>query len=209
MNLNNLITSRTPELVLFMILLLLRACLAVEFTFELQERAIQCFYEVIKKGEKVLVEFQVVTGGHYDVDCKIEDPHGKTLYQITKKDYDQFQWTSEFDGEYKVCFSNEFSTISHKIVYLDWLIGDQPKLFPGSHSTALTALESSAQVTFDALNQIRDYQTHYRLREAQGRKFAEDLGERVMYWSFGQTLFLLFCGVGQVLVLRSFFAYRK
>lgn len=135
-----------PGLTYIPLMLMIRACLAVEFTFELQERALQCFHEVIKRGEKALVEFQVVTGGHYDVDCKIEDPHGKILYQITKKDYDQFQWTTEVDGEYKVCFSNEFSTISHKIVYLDWLVGDQPKLFPGSHSTALTAVRIVAHL---------------------------------------------------------------
>lgn len=134
---------------------------AVELTFELQERDTQCFYERVKKGEKAMVEFQVneeehdryfrsedtfrnfhsfqvVTGGHYDVDCTIQSPHGAKVYAVTKKDYDQHEWTADVDGDYKVCFSNEFSTVSHKIVYMDFVVGDEPSLLPTSHHSAMT-----------------------------------------------------------------------
>lgn len=181
----------------------------IELTFELQERDVQCFYETVKVGEKALVEFQVVTGGHYDVDCKIEDPRGNVLYQVAKKDYDQFQWTSEVDGDAKVCFSNEFSTVSHKIIYMDFFIGDEPPLIPVSQHSAMTMMESSTQAIHENLNQISDFQTHYRLRETSGRKFAEDINERVMFWSLGQSFFMVLVGIGQVIILRSFFSDRK
>lgn len=42
----------------------------------------------------------------------------------------------------------------------------------------LLQLESSAQQIHENLNSVIDYQTHHRLREAQGRKRAEDLNER-------------------------------
>lgn len=182
---------------------------AVELTFELQERDTQCFYERVKKGEKAMVEFQVVTGGHYDVDCTIQSPHGAKVYAVTKKDYDQHEWTADVDGDYKVCFSNEFSTVSHKIVYMDFVVGDEPSLLPTSHHSAMTMMESSAQAVHDTLSTVVDYQTHYRLRESQGRKFAEELNDRVMYWSLGQTAFMLLVGLGQVIILRSFFSDRK
>jgi hypothetical protein len=72
---------------------------------------------------------------------------------------------------------------------------------------------------------VDDYQTHHRLREATARKRAEDLNERVTYWSLGQTAVVVLIGVGQVyiekmyiylitylfqvLLLRSFFSDRK
>jgi protein ERP2 len=70
-------------------------------------------------------------------------------------------------------------------------------------------MESSAQEIHKSVNSITDYQTHHRLREAQGRKRAEDLNERVMWWSILETLTILIITVGQVFVLKNFFAEKK
>lgn len=70
-------------------------------------------------------------------------------------------------------------------------------------------METSAVNLHEDLKTVIDYQTHHRLREAQGRVFAEDLNERVFYWSLGQSLIILTIGIGQVLVLRSFFTDKQ
>ena len=33
-----------------------------------------------------------------------------------------FNWKAEKTGEYIACFSNEFSTFSHKLVYIDFQV---------------------------------------------------------------------------------------
>lgn len=193
------------------ILLSLSAALAVELTFELPDNAKQCFHEeILEKGVKCTVEFQVVTGGHYDVDMSLEAPNGQMLYKDIKKQYDNFQWTADQTGIYTICFSNEFSTFSHKLVYMDLQIGDEKPL-PGlgDHATAMTQMESSSAQIHENLNTIVDYQTHHRLQEAQDRKRAEDLNERVLYWSIGETFLILVIGVGQVMVLKNFFSEKK
>ena len=70
-------------------------------------------------------------------------------------------------------------------------------------------MESSAVTIHEALKVVTDYQTHHRLRESKGRGFAEELNERVMYWSIGETVVILMIGIGQVLVLRSFFTDKR
>lgn len=52
---------------------------------------------------------------------------------------------------------------------MDFQVGDEQPL-PGidEHETVLTQLESSSQEIHKSLNAILDYQTHHRLREAQG-----------------------------------------
>ena len=70
-------------------------------------------------------------------------------------------------------------------------------------------MESSAQEIHKNLISILDYQTHHRLREAQGRKRAEDLNERVLWWSLQETLAILIISIGQVYVLKNFFTDRK
>lgn len=70
-------------------------------------------------------------------------------------------------------------------------------------------MESSAQEVHKNLIRVVDYQTSHRLREAQSRKRAEDLNERVLWWSVMETAAILVITVGQVLVLKNFFTERK
>ena len=70
-------------------------------------------------------------------------------------------------------------------------------------------MESSAATIHEALKTVIDYQTHHRLRESTGRIFAEDLNGRVQYWSVGELCIVITMGIGQVLVLRSFFTDKK
>ena len=86
-----------------------------------------------------LSHFQVVTGGHYDVDALIMDPQKNVIYKEVKKQYDSHTWKASTTGEYRVCFSNEFSTFSHKLVYMDFQVGDEEPLpGVGEHHTAMT-----------------------------------------------------------------------
>ncbi|NXI27132.1 TMED3 protein, partial [Sterrhoptilus dennistouni] len=154
---------------------------------------------------------QVISGGHYDVDCYVEDPNGKTIYQETKKQYDSFSHHTELKGVYTFCFSNEFSTFSHKIVYFDFQVGDEPPILPNMNNrvTALTQLESACVTIHEMLKAVIDSQTHYRLREAQDRSRAEELNGRVSYWSLGETLILFAVSIGQVVLLKSFFTEKR
>uniref|UniRef100_A0A7N5JB20 Transmembrane p24 trafficking protein 3 n=1 Tax=Ailuropoda melanoleuca TaxID=9646 RepID=A0A7N5JB20_AILME len=159
----------------------------------------------------------VITGGHYDVDCYVEDPLGNTIYRETKKQYDSFTHRAEVKGVYQFCFSNEFSTFSHKTVYFDFQVGDEPPILPdmGNRVTALTQMESACVTIHEALKTVIDSQTHYRLREAQDRARAEDLNSRVSYWSVGETVALFVgpwgqIGIAETEVLWSFgvFCFR-
>nr|XP_044997349.1 transmembrane emp24 domain-containing protein 7-like [Jaculus jaculus] len=179
-----------------------------EITFELPDNAKQRFYEDIAPGTACALEFQVITGGHYDVDCRLEDPDGKVLYKEMKTRYDNFTFTASKNGTYRFCFCNEFSTFTHKTMYFDFQVGEDPPLFPSENRvSALTQVESVS--IHEALKSVTDYQTHVRLREAQGQSRAEDLNTRVAYWSVGEAFVLLVVSIGQVFLLKSFFSDKR
>jgi len=185
--------------------------LMVELTFELSDNAKECFHEEILNETKCTLEFQVVTGGHYDVDVTLKDPTGNVIYDEKKKQYDSHTFTAKTPGEYVFCFSNEFSSFSHKTVYFDFQSGEEAPLTEGigSHHKALTQIETSAVQIHESLKVIIDYQTHHRLREATSRDMAEYLNERVQYWSLGQAVVILAISLVEVYVLRNFFAEKK
>ena len=70
-------------------------------------------------------------------------------------------------------------------------------------------METTSEEIHRSLREVVDGQTHFRLREAKGRIFAEDLNQRVFVWSAVETVFILLLGIGQVFVLRSFFTDKK
>merc|ERR1711962_1185707 len=67
----------------------------VELTFELSDNAKECFHEEILNETKCTLEFQVVTGGHYDVDVTLKDPTGDVIYDEKKKQYDSHTFTAK------------------------------------------------------------------------------------------------------------------
>lgn len=75
---------------------------AIELTFELPDNANQCFFEEIAKETESTMEFQVVTGGQYDVDVEVTSATGQVLYKEIRKQYDSYTWKAESTGTYKV-----------------------------------------------------------------------------------------------------------
>ncbi|KAG7482015.1 transmembrane emp24 domain-containing protein 3-like [Solea senegalensis] len=173
---------------------------AGELTFALPDNEKLCFYEDLEKDVTFDLIFQVIAGGSYDVDCFVTDPQNNVLYNEEKKMYDRFTHTTTMTGVYQVCFSNEFSSFTHKTVYMDFRYGEEQPLMPGMTShTALTQV----------LKVVADSQTWYRLREAHDRLNAELLHQRVAYWSMGETVLLFVISIGQVMLLKSFFSEKK
>lgn len=84
----------------------------------------------------------MVTGGQYDVDVTLEDPKKEIIYRQVKSQFDTHTFTAQITGVYVVCFSNEFSTFSHKLVYMDFQVGDEAPL-PGlgEHVTVMTQVK--------------------------------------------------------------------
>ena len=107
------------------------------------------------------VFFQVIEGGNYDVDMSLVSPGGTLLYNGQKKQYDRTQWTTDESGEYKFCFSNEFSTFTHKMVYFDFQVGDDEILRldseTASPNTAMTQVGNFADNIILVMISISQY----------------------------------------------------
>ncbi|XP_075345328.1 transmembrane emp24 domain-containing protein 7 isoform X2 [Mycteria americana] len=116
--------------------------------------------------------------------------------------------TFELPDNAKQCFYEEI--VQGTKCTLEFQVGEDPPLFPSENrATALTQMESACVSIHEALKSVIDYQTHFRLREAQGRSRAEDLNTRVAYWSIGEAVILLVVSIGQVFLLKSFFSDKR
>lgn len=64
-----------------------------------------------------------------------------------KKGYDTFNWKTEAKGVYEMCFSNEFSTLTHKIIYFNFMAGPEKPLQPGMEQAKAMTVVSISSVT--------------------------------------------------------------
>uniref|UniRef100_A0A8C5EDQ2 Transmembrane p24 trafficking protein 7 n=1 Tax=Gouania willdenowi TaxID=441366 RepID=A0A8C5EDQ2_GOUWI len=136
-----------------------RSVLDTVLTFELPDNARQCFYKDIIIGTKSTLMFKVVMGGHFDVDCRLEDPEGTTLYKKMKKQYDSFTFNATKNRTYKFCFSNKFSTFTHKTANFDFQVEDDPhsSIAPLNKTTALAHIQTQYQQMLALLSEPVDW----------------------------------------------------
>lgn len=153
----------------------------------------------------------MIAGGNNDVDVVVYGPDQAEQYRGQRLKYETVTFKTKEAGEYYFCFSNEFSSFSHKKIYFEFYTGNEPPLTEGmgERQVVMTQLETSIVKIHEGLKLVRDYQTHHRLRESQGKIAAANLNIRVQYWSLGESLLFVFISLLQVFILRRFFAVKR
>lgn len=83
-----------------------------------------CFYEEAKAEQVIDIEYQVIDGGHGDLDISFTliDPVNLRLVEEYKKSDSIHRIKVQNSGPHEWCFDNTFSTFSHKTVFFEIII---------------------------------------------------------------------------------------
>ncbi|KAK4467616.1 hypothetical protein MN116_008560 [Schistosoma mekongi] len=174
-------------------------------TFELEDRSSQCFYEEFANGSAFILEFSVLSGGNYDVDMTLTDPNNVIVKSDSRLYSDTVSVDDTVEGVYKACFSNDFSSVSHKVVSMTWRNSSD-----SSEDTAVpygnTHISDSLHNLYSIVLKATSQQFENRVYLSRSYSSAIFLHNRVLYWSLGQAIVIVIFGICQILVLRSFFS---
>lgn len=96
----------------------------IDLTVHVEAGHRSCFFENVKIGQVIDIEYQVIDGGHGDLDVSFEmqNPTGYYLVREYKKSDNIHRVTVNTDGDHEFCFDNSFSTFSGKTVYFEMII---------------------------------------------------------------------------------------
>lgn len=95
-------------------------CAALELKFDLGDSRKDCFYEKIDRpGENIDVEFHVLNGGRRDVTLDVLNPDKTLLVRKARERGASLNIKAMKSGVYSFCFSNEFSSFTHKLIFVD------------------------------------------------------------------------------------------
>lgn len=96
-------------------------------TVSIEPGRIECFYEVVKTSQVIDLEYQVIDGGHGDLDIsfQLQNPDGFTIVQDYKKSDNIHRQAAQTDGDHRFCFDNSFSSFNRKTVFFEIIIEDE------------------------------------------------------------------------------------
>lgn len=193
-----------------------------EMTVHIDAGKNECFFHHVKEGETIDIEYQVIDGGHGDLDISfsLSDPIGLILVSDFKKPENMHRFDVRQEGDYRFCFDNTFSSFNRKTVFFELIVekdGEQ-NLGDDQWNDVLEGLtpeeyyEMKVQDIMDYIGRIRmlmtkarQLQDMLRSNEARDRNLAEANFLKVNAWSFFQICAMVFVGLLQVFMVRSIF----
>lgn len=187
-----------------------------EMTVSIDPGRDDCFYESTKKGETIDIDYQVIDGGHGDLDItfRLADPTGRILIIDYKKSENNHRIEAEVDGDYRFCFDNTFSSYNTKTIFFELIIENdnewdsnenldvQPDLVYDNH---MQEFEEILNEIRSHLKKAKHFQDLIKSTEARDRNLAEENYFKVNTFSFIQLTLMLFVGIIQVIMVKSLF----
>lgn len=194
---------------------------ARELTFYVFARQVECLFESVKTGEELSIDYQVIDGGHGDLDITLSlyDGRGTKIFHDYKKSEGTYRHLVQEAGDYSVCFDNTFSAFNRKTVFLELYVESQEPEGETTEAFGITAKFNTQQLyemqlfeimayinrIHSTLSKARQIQDMLRSTEARDRNLAEANFLKVNNWSLFQVCAMILVGLLQVFLVRSIF----
>ncbi|KAJ3268243.1 p24 complex component [Terramyces sp. JEL0728] len=190
--------------------LLLGTALCSSFTLNIKPYTKECFFEDLKKDDRLEVSFEVIqTIGDWAVDYEIKTPGGATIHKVQSERASSFGFDAASNGEHHQCFDNKSGY--DKIVQFSFLgPDDQSKIEIGKDlSEDEKELGKNIQDLSNQMRFMKDELDFLNRRIKRHKATAESTYSRVFWWTFFQLMILLGVVGFQVTYLRQFFEKKR
>ena len=185
---------------------------SIKLTFEVENNEQFCMFHKFDRTIEYMLKYGVLKGGNLDIDFFLESPGKKRVYSGTKtRKLDIFTFFSTHFGIYKFCFSNSFSTISHKVVFFEIKPLDPKNLDSLRKESGLTVpfvadlSEKSIENIHANLESINEIQRIHKQAKTIGANFAIDLNQKVGLISTFNFFAILMTSIIQIKFLKNLF----
>jgi len=188
-------------------------------TVQVEPRISECFYEHFRIDTRVTVIYQVIRGGFLEIKFQIFAPDNQLLFEtihFEEEDEGFYEFDPKITGDYSVCFNNEMSRFTSKVLSFYMIVEDhhtEDERVIGLPAVAQTEdldpVETSIHRIKVEMEKLQRHQYYLRGREAQHRQVTLSTTSRVVWLSFLEAFVLLGLNLGQIYYLRRFFEIRK
>lgn len=188
------------------------------FTLNLPSFTKEClYYDIVNDEQTLIVSYQVLTGGNFEIDFIITAPDGNEIVKETQKKYSDFVLKSFGLGKYSFCFSNNYGTALKKVeVVLELDKSLQQITNYGGDNNNNNNINGQDVVANNAieeidrnLNKITKVLNYLRAREWRNMSTVESTESRLKWLAMLVMLFMVGVSIVQAVVIQFFFKARS
>ena len=168
----------------------------------------ECIYhELTEENNALLVSYQVLRGGDFELDFSIISPKGDTIINQKDEKYADFVLKTFGLGEYSFCFSNPHKDLKKVEFTLKLGNGEESENTTGVKEDVV-ADHSLSEIDRN-LNKIERIMNYLRAREWRNMSTVESTQSRIVYLSMIIILLTVGVNVAQATVVQFLFAGRE
>ncbi|CCH42797.1 putative secreted protein [Wickerhamomyces ciferrii] len=165
------------------------------------------FHELNDDDHSLVINYQVLQGGNFELDFEITSPKGESIIKQTNEKYADFLLKTFGLGEYTFCFTNPFNVIK-KVEFSIELEHkkDSSNSKPKDKDSIIS--EHSLDEIDRNINKIEKISNYLRAREWRNMSTVESTNSRIFYLSISIILLMVVVSVGQALIVQFLFQSR-
>ncbi|CCK70209.1 Erp2p KNAG_0D04690 [Huiozyma naganishii CBS 8797] len=177
------------------------------FAINLPAFSKECLYhELLSDDDSLVVGYQVLTGGNFEVDFTINSPDGTEIVNEKQKKYSDFVLKSFGVGEYKFCFANSYGTALKKVEVTLEL--EETLNHENDNAEDIFANNAIAEIDRN-LNKVTKVLNYLRAREWRNMSTVTSTESRLKWLSLLVMLIMVGISVLQAIIIQLFFKNRQ
>ncbi|XP_055686131.1 transmembrane emp24 domain-containing protein 6 [Lutzomyia longipalpis] len=187
---------------------------AMDYKVHIDAGKEDCYFQYVQPGSTFYVSFQVIRGGDGMAGFAVRHPNGQVVHPYQWQPSSEYSDQSSTGGYYSICVDNQFSRFAGKLVniyitvikYDEWdkYAKEIEELQLNIHNFTSTIKNVERNI-----NDMLQYQSHSRSREARDYALLSDNNGYVQKWSMAQILVILVTTTIQVYFVRKLFDIKS
>lgn len=165
----------------------------------------ECYYERLKKGNKVKFIFEVLGGGSLDVELSIKDPNNYVIHTEQGQSSGRYTIEANQDGPHTYCFGNKLSTPGTKIIMYTIEINENHP----SNDVEHDRLQNMVTELIGLVTGVKHEMDFLSARDRLHWSISERINSNLNIWSFIELFITLSFAIGQTTYIKRFFEVRR
>lgn len=166
------------------------------------------YYDVLDNDQSLVISYQVLTGGNFQIDFDITAPDGSVIVNEKQKKYSDFLLKSFGLGQYSFCFSNSYGTALKQVEITLEL--EKLHIDTESQKTPDDAIANNAIEEIDRnLNRITKVMNYLRAREWRNMYTVQSTESRLVWLSILTMGIMVTMSMFQAMIVQFFFKDRQ
>jgi hypothetical protein len=183
---------------------------AMDYKVEIMAGKEDCYYQHVAAGATFYVSFQVIRGGDGMAGFAVKNPAGVIVHPYQWQAQSDYSDAQAMGGYYAICIDNQFSRFAAKLVnlyitvvkYDDWEKFTKEIEDLNVNMNNFTSVISTVEKN---INEMFQYQSFSRAREARDYALIMDNNSYVQFWSLLQIAVICITTTITVYFVRKLF----